>query len=46
VHGLYAVYRLADRLEASALDDRGGQARVLLGEALGRLGDVVSGIPH
>src|SRR5215469_1772803 len=44
--GVHALYRLADRLEASALDDRGGQARVLLGEALGRLGDVVSGIPH
>jgi glycine/D-amino acid oxidase-like deaminating enzyme len=48
VHGLYALYRLADRLEAPAeqTTGRGGQARVLLGEALGRVGDVISGIPH
>ena len=47
VHGLYALYRLADRLEApAAAAERGGQARVALGEALGRAGDVLSGIPH
>jgi len=48
VHGLYALYRLADRLEAPAEETtgRGGQARVVLGEALGRVGDVISGIPH
>lgn len=46
VHGLYALYRLADRLEEPAAAERGGHARVLLGEALGRVGDVVSGIPH
>ena len=45
VHGLYALYRLADRLEAPSADG-GGQARVMLGEALGRAGDIVSGIPH
>jgi glycine/D-amino acid oxidase-like deaminating enzyme len=45
VHGLYALYRLADRLETPSAD-RGGQARVMLGEALGRAGDAVSGIPH
>jgi glycine/D-amino acid oxidase-like deaminating enzyme len=45
VHGLYALYRLADRLEAQTAAE-GGQARVMLGEALGRAGDVVSGIPH
>ena len=42
VHGLYSVYRLADRLESPA-DSRAG---VLLGEALGRVGDAISGIPH
>jgi len=46
VHGLYALYRLADRLESASAAERGGQARVLVGEALGRVGDVVSGIPH
>jgi hypothetical protein len=48
VQGLYALYRLADRLEApaDATTGRGGQVRVALGEALGRVGDVVSGIPH
>ena len=46
VHGLYALYRLADRLEAPVAGGRGDQARVLLGEALGRVGDVISGIPH
>jgi hypothetical protein len=42
VHGLYALYRLADRLESPA-DSTAG---VRLGEALGRVGDAISGIPH
>jgi glycine/D-amino acid oxidase-like deaminating enzyme len=42
VHGLYALYRLADRLEA----DPAADARARLGEALGRVGDLISGIPH
>jgi glycine/D-amino acid oxidase-like deaminating enzyme len=60
VHGLYALYRLADRLEApaSAAGTAGGAAggdgkhaagspaRVALGEAIGRVGDAISGIPH
>ncbi|MBO0802084.1 MAG: FAD-dependent oxidoreductase [Nocardiopsaceae bacterium] len=40
VHGLYALYRLADRLEAD-----GVPARVAAGEALARAGDLISGIP-
>ena len=43
VHGLYALYRLADRLEAAP---DGGGAQVRAGEALGRVGDKISGIPH
>ncbi|MGD0702988.1 MAG: FAD-binding oxidoreductase [Trebonia sp.] len=42
VHGLYSLYRLADRLESPT--DAG--AGVRLGEALGRVGDAISGIPH
>jgi glycine/D-amino acid oxidase-like deaminating enzyme len=42
VHGLYGLYRLADRLEA----DPAADARVRLGEALARVGDMISGIPH
>ena len=42
VHGLYALYRLADRLEAAA----DSPPRVAAGEALARVGDLVSGIPH
>jgi glycine/D-amino acid oxidase-like deaminating enzyme len=42
VHGLYALYRLADRLEAAT----DSPPRVAAGEALGRVGDLVSGIPH
>ena len=42
VHGLYALYRLADQLEGST----GSPARVAAGEALARVGDLVSGIPH
>jgi glycine/D-amino acid oxidase-like deaminating enzyme len=45
VHGLYALYRLADRLE-SAPPAGPGNAQVRLGEALGRVGDKISGIPH
>jgi glycine/D-amino acid oxidase-like deaminating enzyme len=45
VHGLYALYRLADRLESPG---RGADrpVRVTAGAALGRVGDVISGIPH
>ena len=42
VHGLYGLYRLADRLES----DPAADSRVRLGEALGRVGDMISGIPH
>lgn len=42
VHGLYALYRLADRLEA----DPAAGTRARLGEAIGRVGDLLSGIPH
>jgi glycine/D-amino acid oxidase-like deaminating enzyme len=42
VQGLYALYRLADRLESPAVPGRG----VRVGEALGRVGDAISGIPH
>jgi glycine/D-amino acid oxidase-like deaminating enzyme len=45
VHGLYALYRLADRLESAAPGGT-GTARVRVGEALGRVGDLISGIPH
>jgi glycine/D-amino acid oxidase-like deaminating enzyme len=44
VHGLYALYRLADRLESPAVPGRG--VRVGVGQALGRVGDAISGIPH
>jgi glycine/D-amino acid oxidase-like deaminating enzyme len=57
VHGLYALYRLADRLESAGAPEgavaveggKGGAApstRVRLGEALGHVGDAISGIPH
>jgi glycine/D-amino acid oxidase-like deaminating enzyme len=69
VHGLYSLYRLADRLESPADSHPSGarrgrgapgvigggsprcrraapRARNLLGEALGRVGDAISGIPH
>jgi glycine/D-amino acid oxidase-like deaminating enzyme len=42
VQGLYALYRLADRLESPAVPGKG----VRVGEALGRVGDAISGIPH
>jgi glycine/D-amino acid oxidase-like deaminating enzyme len=48
VHGLYALYRTADRLEAPS--EPGGPAprpaRAAIAEALGRVGDLISGIPH
>ncbi len=44
VQGLYALYRLADRLESPAVPGRG--VAVGVGEALGRVGDAISGIPH
>lgn len=43
VRGLYALYRLADRLESG---DPRNSARVTAGEALARAGDLISGIPH
>lgn len=46
VHGLYALYRLADRLESPVPDGAAADSRVRLGEALGRVGDAISGIPH
>lgn len=46
VHGLYALYRLADRLESPVPDGTAADTRVRLGEALGRVGDAISGIPH
>ena len=42
VQGLYALYRLADRLESPVVPGKG----VRVGEALGRVGDAISGIPH
>jgi glycine/D-amino acid oxidase-like deaminating enzyme len=47
VHGLYTLYRAADRLELPGT----GQAapapyRAALAQALGRAGDLISGIPH
>jgi glycine/D-amino acid oxidase-like deaminating enzyme len=45
VHGLYVLYRLADRLESAAPGGT-GDAQVRLGEALGHVGDKISGIPH
>jgi glycine/D-amino acid oxidase-like deaminating enzyme len=42
VQGLYALYRLADRLESPAVPGKG----VRVGQALGRVGDAISGIPH
>jgi glycine/D-amino acid oxidase-like deaminating enzyme len=48
VQGIYALYRLADRLEspAGSPGETAGDPRVRLGEALGRVGDLISGIPH
>jgi glycine/D-amino acid oxidase-like deaminating enzyme len=44
VQSLYALYRLADRLESA--DPATEDSRVRLGETLGRVGDMLSGIPH
>lgn len=44
VHGLYALYRLADKLESGGTD--GSPARATMGEALAKAGDLISGIPH
>jgi glycine/D-amino acid oxidase-like deaminating enzyme len=41
VHGLYAAYRFADRMEGSS-----GMARPAVGRAVGHAGDLISGIPH
>jgi len=38
VHGLYALYRTADRLEAARRSPRTS--------VLARAGDLISGIPH
>jgi glycine/D-amino acid oxidase-like deaminating enzyme len=46
VHGLYTLYRLANRLESAAPAGQGSDSRVRLGETLGRVGDAISGIPH
>jgi glycine/D-amino acid oxidase-like deaminating enzyme len=47
VQGLYALYRLADRLEADQPDTASpATGRVRIGEALARVGDAISGIPH
>ncbi len=46
VHGLYALYRLADRLESADPASGTGDSQVRLGEALARVGDLISGIPH
>jgi glycine/D-amino acid oxidase-like deaminating enzyme len=46
VHGLYALYRLADRLESPEPGETAAGPRVRLGEALGHVGDMISGIPH
>ncbi len=46
VHGLYALDRLADRLESPAPGETAAGSRVRLGEALGHAGDAISGIPH
>jgi hypothetical protein len=42
VHGLYALYRAADRLEARPESG----TRATAARALGRIGDLISGIPH
>jgi len=46
VHGLYALYRLADRLESGGAEAAPADSRARLGAALGRVGDLLSGIPH
>jgi glycine/D-amino acid oxidase-like deaminating enzyme len=44
VHSLYTLYRLADRLETGGAE--GSPARVTVGQALAKVGDAISGIPH
>ncbi|HEX6449617.1 MAG TPA: FAD-binding oxidoreductase [Trebonia sp.] len=44
VHSLYVLYRLADRLETDGAN--GSPARATMGEALAKVGDAISGIPH
>jgi glycine/D-amino acid oxidase-like deaminating enzyme len=44
VHSLYTLYRLADRLETDGADS--SPAKVAAGEALAKVGDTISGIPH
>ena len=44
VQSLYTLYRLADRLETSGADS--SPAKVTAGEALAKVGDTISGIPH
>ncbi|MCW2934795.1 MAG: dependent oxidoreductase [Actinomycetia bacterium] len=47
VHGLYTLYRAADRLEAPACGQAAPKpSRAALAQALGRAGDLISGIPH
>ena len=54
VHGLYVLYRAADRLEAPAAPATAPgvaapapkPARAAIAAALGRVGDFISGIPH
>ncbi len=46
VHGLYALYRLADRLESGDPGTGPADSGARLGAALGRVGDLLSGIPH
>jgi len=47
VHGLYTLYRAADRLEAPAAGQAApAPSRSALGQALGRVGDLISGFPH
>jgi glycine/D-amino acid oxidase-like deaminating enzyme len=45
VHGLYALYRMADRMEKPP-ESGPGPGRAALAQALGRAGDLISGIPH
>jgi glycine/D-amino acid oxidase-like deaminating enzyme len=47
VHGLYTLYRAADRLEAPGAGQAAPKpARAALAEVLGRAGDLISGMPR
>jgi glycine/D-amino acid oxidase-like deaminating enzyme len=47
VHGLYTLYRTADRLELPAAGQGAPRpSRAALAQALGRAGDLISGIPR